>query len=125
MATKQKDGPTFTLLFDPIVKQYGLTGAAIYGSVYRFSKMRNEFCYASQETIAAMVGLKRKAANIWLKILVDDGYIIEKENTNKYSTKIYVPSDKLDKLSAATKNYKNTPTKVEDTHLKDDYNFDF
>jgi hypothetical protein len=94
MKLRLHEGTGFTLLLDPVLAKYGLTGAAVFGSVYRHSLMRNEICYASQETIAKMVGVSRETANRHLRELVKGDYLRLGKNDIPNFTNLYFPTGK-------------------------------
>lgn len=112
----------FTYLHDILIEKYGLTAAAIYGSVERYSKMRNEVCYASQATIGEKVGLKRKTAHQHVNTLVRDGYLEELESPKSSSTKYYRPTDKAAKES---EKYRTKPKTVYENCSEDKSDIDY
>ncbi len=66
----------YTPLFENIVQEYGITCAAIHGSVWRYCQ-QNGTCYASVEAIGARVGVKPRATINQLKTLVDAELLID------------------------------------------------
>jgi hypothetical protein len=94
MKLRLLEGTGFTLLLDPVIEEFGLTGAAVFGSVYRHSLMRNEICYASQETIAKKVHVSRDTANKYLQELVKSDYLRIGKNDIPNFTNLYFPTGK-------------------------------
>jgi hypothetical protein len=88
----------FTMLIDPVVEDIGLTGAAVFGSVYRYSQMRNEVCFASQTKIGNRVGLSRSTTLRWIDKLLESNYLrIGARNyvlPNGNVTNLYFPTKK-------------------------------
>lgn len=62
-------------LFDDIVSWYGLSIAAVYGTVLRLCRENGGSCRVKQLDIAAKVGLSRPWTHIYLRRLAKDGYI--------------------------------------------------
>jgi|GEM_PF-6732579 len=65
----------FTPLIDALVAEEGLVTAAVYGVVWRYCQMADGVCTASQETIAAHLGLTRVTVNAHLRRLCEAGYL--------------------------------------------------
>lgn len=65
----------FTPLIDDIVRNYGITVAAVFGRMWRYCQMVDGVCKASQETIANDLGLTRKTVNQHIALLLETGYL--------------------------------------------------
>jgi hypothetical protein len=65
----------FTPLIDSIVDAFGITGAAIFGMVWRYCQMKDGVCKANQETIADRLCLKRETVNRYLAKFVTAGFL--------------------------------------------------
>lgn len=65
----------YTLLLDPLLKDVGLVEAAVFGVVYRHCRMKNGFCYASQERLAQMAGVSRRTVIRHLDNLLESDYL--------------------------------------------------
>lgn len=67
----------FTPVIDSMVEQYGLVTAAVYGRIWRYSKMKKGCCTASLTKIGKDIGLDRKTVERHTKKLCKDGYLID------------------------------------------------
>lgn len=67
----------FTPILDKLVSQYGIVTAAVYGAVWRYAQQEDGECWASGQTIADRLNLNRRTIIRHLKILVDDGYLVD------------------------------------------------
>ncbi len=67
--------PTFTMIFDALVTEFGLVTAAVYGAVHRYCLMKEGVCRASTRRIGALIGLSHYTVQRELLLLVDFGYI--------------------------------------------------
>ena len=65
----------FTPLFDTVVQDVGLTGAVVFGRVWRHCQGKLGVCIASRERMARDVGLSIKSFNRWLRVLCEAGYL--------------------------------------------------
>lgn len=65
----------FTPLLDALVEELGLVAAAVYGVVWRYTRMHDGVCTASLETIAARAGVDRRTALRHIKGLCAAGYL--------------------------------------------------
>ena len=65
----------FTMLFDSIVEEFGLTTAAVFGVIWRYCQMEGHRCTASYRTIGKRVGLHHQTVRVHAKKLVDAGYL--------------------------------------------------
>jgi len=79
----------FTPLPDCIVKRYGVTVAAVYGRMWRYSRQsKNGLCSAAQGKIADKLGLTRPTVSTHIQTLVKAGCIeidtVRKNNSNIY-----------------------------------------
>jgi len=62
-------------IFDSVADEFGLVTAAVYGVVWRYCNMKSGRCFASQETLAKKVALKRRSMVKHLDTLVKYGYL--------------------------------------------------
>ena len=67
----------FTPCLDPLLQEYGPIGACVYGRVWRYAQMRKGVCEAAQDTIAEGLNITRRTVWRWIKILCDDGYLVD------------------------------------------------
>lgn len=67
----------FTPVFDAVTAKVGPMAALVYGRVWRYCQMADHVCRASQERIAADLGVSRKFVNEQLARLVEAGYLID------------------------------------------------
>lgn len=67
----------YTPLFDDIVKDFGIVGAAVYGYVWRQCQKEKGVCGASFQTIADDLGLGRITVINHMKRLVEAGQIVD------------------------------------------------
>ena len=66
---------TYTPLFDHIAAELGLTGAAIYGVIWRHSQMRHGYSHCSVATMSRLLQLSRRTVQRWLRRLEKEGWI--------------------------------------------------
>jgi DnaD/phage-associated family protein len=69
----QVDG--FTPCIDSIVQEYGIITAAVFGVIWRYCQMKDNTCWASQETIGETIGITRQSVCEHTKKLVESGYL--------------------------------------------------
>lgn len=74
---------------DELVEAYNRECAAVYGAVFRFTKMESGKCSASQTKIGKRIGLKRPAVNKYIQILIKDGYILDETPDVKNKPHVY------------------------------------
>jgi len=91
---KMQEGIGYAIIPDPVTNNIGPVGAMVFGAVLRHYLMRNNMCYASQQTIATKAMVSRKTANLWLQELVKGDYLRLGENEKIYDTCIYIPTRK-------------------------------
>ena len=75
----QDDGgnATFTMIYDAIVEEFGLTTAAVYGVVHRHCLMRDGVCRASTRRLGELVGLSHYTVQRELMMLCEFEYLID------------------------------------------------
>jgi hypothetical protein len=79
----------FTPILDSMTARYGLVGAAVFGVVWRHANMRNGVCSASQERMAALLGISRITINRWIATLCTDGYLEDTTPDTKNRAHVY------------------------------------
>lgn len=73
----------WTPVIDSVAIDVGITGAVIFGKIWRFCQMADGECWASQERIASELGISRHTVLDAIKSLVAKGYIEEVESTQR------------------------------------------
>lgn len=68
----------FTMVPDILVRQYSFFTAGLYGKIWRYESMKDGCCRAATSTLADELGVSRDTIIEHLKILVRDGYIIDR-----------------------------------------------
>ena len=83
---------TYTPLFDAVVEQVGLSGAAVYGSIWRFCQTnpKNPRCFASISSIAERAHVSEKTVRRYVSDLEDTGFILVISNPGE-RLQIYCP----------------------------------
>lgn len=66
---------SFTPVPDMVVYHLGWEYAIIAGIIWRYSQMRDGYCWASQARIAERAGLSRETVNIKIKKLISSGFV--------------------------------------------------
>ncbi len=69
-----------TRIFDELVPQFGLIGAAVYGVVWRYCQMRDGACRASYETLGAEIGVEKSTVRRHVRKLRDAQYLAQIHN---------------------------------------------
>jgi hypothetical protein len=98
MKTELKKVGGWTPLIDKLAMdpKYGLTGAAVFGVIWRHCQMRDGICYASQAMLCETAGIaSRMTFNKYLKRLVKDKYIIDTTPKWKNRPHVYKDAGKL------------------------------
>lgn len=85
----------FTPVPDYLVEKYDLITAALWGRVWRYCQMSNGICSASQETLAAELGISVKTVERRLKILERGRYIKDLSPKVKNRPHIYQDTGKI------------------------------
>jgi hypothetical protein len=85
----------FTPCLDPLLQEYGPIGACVYGRVWRYAQMRKGICEASHDTIAGGLNITRRTVWRWIKILCDDGYLVDLTPTVTNHPHKYQATDKI------------------------------
>lgn len=75
--------PPYTPVFDMLVRCYDGETALVYGYVWRMNQLDLRVCCASQDTIGKAVGLSIATVKRRIKILVDDGWLIDSDKGMK------------------------------------------
>ena len=84
----REDG--FTPVFDDVVRQVGLSGAAVFGCVWRHCQMRHGNCHASMETMGTLLGLSKRTIQKQLDMLEKAKLIVKQERERWYKPPVYV-----------------------------------
>ena len=71
--TERDDG--FSPIFDDVVREVGLVGAAVFGCVWRHEQMHDHVCKAAVGTMGKLLGLNERTVRRHLKDLVERGMI--------------------------------------------------
>lgn len=88
---------TFTPYSEELAHEFDPLTSLVYGKVWRFAQMDEGVCRASAERIADELGYQRKAVGKKLKLLADNGYLIETTKPGlKNRPHIYKPSGIVD-----------------------------
>ena len=69
-----------TRIFDELVSEFGLVGAAVYGVVWRYCQMRDGACHASYETLGAEIGVEKSTVRRHVRKLRDAQYLAQIHN---------------------------------------------
>ncbi len=69
-----------TRIFDELVSEFGLVGAAVYGVVWRYCQMRDGACRASYETLGAEIGVEKSTVRRHVRKLRDAQYLAQIHN---------------------------------------------
>ena len=64
-----------TRIFDELVPQFGLIGAAVYGVVWRYAQMRDGQCHASYERLASDIGVTARTLRTHVGKLQEAGLL--------------------------------------------------
>lgn len=64
---------------DEITEKFGLITSAVFGAIWRFSKMKDGVCWASQQKIAERCGITDRTVRTHIKILLENNYIMEQK----------------------------------------------
>lgn len=119
----------FTPLIDSLVDQFGVTTAAVFGKVWRYTQMKDGKCTASQDRLASELNIGERSLRDHLGKLVDAGYLRCEPHqgecntyfdTGKIQSEVYIgfgePRQKLPDTPAknAEPPRQNLPTKKED-----------
>lgn len=80
-----------TWISDILLERYGMVGANVFGVIQRHCEVGGGFCYARQEDLGSMIGVTRATVNRWIKILCEDGYLVDR--TPYYFSRPHVYED--------------------------------
>ncbi|MCH8093254.1 MAG: helix-turn-helix domain-containing protein [Chloroflexi bacterium] len=64
-----------TRIFDELIPEFGLVGAAVYGVVWRYCQMRDGSCHATHETLSNELGIGQSTVRRYINELRDAQYI--------------------------------------------------
>lgn len=65
----------FTIIKDEAAMELGLVRAAVFSVVWRFSKLDDNVCRASYDTLSEKIGTNKATVGRHIKALVKDGYL--------------------------------------------------
>lgn len=83
--TKNSFGIEYISCSIALVKEYGLTVAALYGLIWSKCQLKNKHCYASETQLGKELGgLSRQTVSKYIKILKDAGFIKLLPNPRRY-----------------------------------------
>ncbi len=85
----------WTPLPDGLVKQYGLTVAAVAGKIWRYSQMREKVCRASLSRLASELNLDRSTIRRAIQVLVLNGFVVDRTPTLRHRPHGYGPTEKI------------------------------
>lgn len=85
----------FTPIIDMIIPEVGLTGAAVFGVVWRHCQMRDRVCKASLQTMADKIGVSRATILRKLSELSELGFIEDLTPNLKHKPHVYRDTGKL------------------------------
>lgn len=83
----------WTPLIDYLVKNYGITTAAVFGRMWRYTQM-NGICTASLPTIARELGIARSTVRLAVITLTRDGFLRDLTPNNSGRPHIYADTGK-------------------------------
>jgi DnaD/phage-associated family protein len=106
----------FTPLIDSVVTECGLMTAAVFGKMWRYCQMEDGVCKASQERLAAELGITRPTVNAHICKLIEAGYIVDKTPTLAGAPHVYADTGKAGLSISFTA--KQQPVKEFDTTCK-------
>lgn len=99
----------WTPLIDHLVQKYGLTTAAVWGRMWRYTNMRDNVCRASITTIGDELGLARSTVRLSIKRLCEDGYIRDLTPKAGFSPHVYIDTGKVQLISSTIAFEKDIP----------------
>ena len=99
--------PGFTPVFDDVAEFVGVTGALVFGLVWRFCQMHNRECYASLKTMREACTLSRRTLQYHLAELCANGMIVKVQDSTprtpahyltRYMPEMYVSERQVQEL---------------------------
>ncbi len=69
------DGGKWTPLSQKLCKRYGVSTAAVFGRVWRYSVGPKGYCHASETKIADELGISQSTVNRAINQLLKDGFL--------------------------------------------------
>jgi len=94
MAIKLDNVGGWIPVIESILQKHGSSCALVYGVVWRFSQMKAQSCYASQEKIGEIIGMTRRTVNSCLKELIENEYLEVIKASDGFPTNTYRATDK-------------------------------
>lgn len=85
----------FTPAPDTLVRQYGITCAAVWGKIWRYCQMEEDICRAAQERLAEELNISRPTLDKYISILEKDGYIKDRTPDLRNKPHIFTDTGKL------------------------------
>lgn len=95
MTTILSEVEGFTPVIDVIVGELGLMPALVYGVAWRYCQMEDGVCKANLETIAKRIGVSRATVKRNIKILRDEGYLVDTTPDRKHKPHVYADAGKV------------------------------
>lgn len=102
----KKELPQFTPTVNILISHYGkrnILACLVFGQVWCYSNMQDGVCKASIPTMAKNLSCNYDTVLNWLKVLVNDGFIVDLTPDKDRSAHEYIVTDKIWEL-------KSTPT---------------
>jgi len=78
-----------------LIKKYGITTAAVWGSMWLFCQMKDNVCKATVDKIASRAGISRQAATPHIQALANDGYFVDTTPNLRNKPHIYKDTGKI------------------------------
>lgn len=85
----------FTPVIDVVVKDVGLTAAAVYGTMWRYCQMKDGVCRASMTTIGERLNLERKTVMRHVQTLCEKGYLVDKTPDRRNTPHVYADAGNI------------------------------
>lgn len=109
----------FTPLMDTVVKDVGITAAAVFGRMWRYCQMSDGVCNASIDTIAEGLGdISRSTIIRHIETLIENGYIKDHSPDLRNHPHTYSDTGKaamVVKIGVSKRNSKENPLSQNDT----------
>ena len=109
----------FTPLFDHLVGQFGLSTGAVYGRIWRYTRLKDGCCWASVKTIARELRLNERTVRRHLDQLVESGYLTRTKRKGQTDEFRIIRSGTADILSAPTADILSAPPRTKSPRTAD------
>lgn len=70
-----------TELRETILANHGPAAAKIFDTIKRYCDLTGGVCYATQQEIADAIGYSRPTVNIYINLLCDRGYLVDRRHS--------------------------------------------